>query len=224
MTVRRGSPAARDGRVKRWVGAILLMGVVAGALGVPNAGWWLIAEDPFSHADVAVVLSGEPLTRSLAARDLYQQGRVDRILVIPDPPRSLLIEAELVKLGLSDRNPTPGSERILLASGVPRARITFLPEPADGTIVEATHVRRFLKEHPSKSLVIVTARASSRRARFIFRRILTREGIQVWSFPTRYEAFEPARWWAQPRNALRVVTEYQKFLVNALTLTVGSQP
>ncbi|MBI2495606.1 MAG: YdcF family protein [Candidatus Omnitrophica bacterium] len=209
---------APHGRVRLWVVATLLAGVLAGAWAFPRAGSFLVVEDRFSHADIALVLSGDAVHRSLAARDLYRQGRVDRILVIPEPPDPA--RDELVRLGLLD----PAfvwSERILMASGVPRSKITFLPEPADGTIQEAMRVRAFLKDEPLASLVLITSKFASRRARFIFRRVLHRQVGTVFCSPSPYDAFNPVRWWAHPRQALSVVMEYQKLIANALILVLG---
>ena len=210
-------------------GSIILLLLILGAGGFffPRAGRFLIVEDLVSQADLALIPSGDPIGRSLGARDLYRRTRIGRILVIPEftnPPNP-----ELVKLGLV----TPGpplpqwSERILIASGVPREKILFLPEPVDGTINEAIHVRRYLKEKgfvdgkTPVRLVLVTSRHSSRRARFIFQWILHDERVKVLSSPTHYDLYEPDRWWEKPRQALSVVMEYQKFLLNGLMLFLG---
>ena len=193
---------------------LLLVGVTA----FPAAGRFLIAEDDFAHADTALVLSGGPTPRALAARDLYRAGRVDRVLIIPDPPGPA--DEELVKLGLKDPNATQISERILMASGVPKSQIAFLPHPVDGTIREAQAVREYLHGRVPESLVVITSKPASRRARFIFRRMLGNRSVRILSYPGRYDAFQADRWWTQPRNALLVVMEYQKFLANAMTLLV----
>jgi uncharacterized SAM-binding protein YcdF (DUF218 family) len=204
------------GNVWWWFLAVLLPLLIAGGLFFPYAGSFLVVEDRFDHADLALVLSGETTVRTLAARDLYNQGRVDQILVIPDPPSP--IEGELVRLDLIDPSLPPWPERILIASGVPASQIGFLPEPADGTIQEAQKVRKFLKGRLPASLVVVTSKYASRRARFIFRIVLKDTKVTVLSYPSPYDPFEAKRWWVQPRNALRVAMEYQKFLSNAATL------
>lgn len=209
---------ARRG-VRVWVLLALGVSLLAGGWWFPRAGAFLVVEDPFSHADIALILSGDPVRRSLAARDLYRQGRVGEILVIPDPPDTA--REELVALRLVDPNLPSWPERILAASGVPRSDITLLPEPVDGTIREAQRVRAFLKDHPPTSIVIITSKFASRRARFIFRHVLKGTVNEVWCFPSPYDTFRPDRWWTQPRNALFVVMEYQKFLANALTLALG---
>lgn len=199
------------------VGLVIVVGVVAGALLFPRAGQFIVAEDHFTYAEAALILSGDPIRRALAARDLYRQGRIGQILVIPDPSGSA--EEELMKLGLVP--PSSLAERILVKSGVPRSKITFLPEPADGTIVEAQRVRRFLEDRYPQRLAVITSKFASRRACFIFRRVLS--NVEILCSPTPYDPFSSDRWWATPRNALTVLMEYQKFLANAVTLTLGFQ-
>jgi len=206
-----------------------LVAVAAGAWGFRGAGRFLVVSDPLDEADVALVLSGLPTSRALAARDLYRAGRVREILVIPEPPTSVQGETvrpdaldELVRLGLVARDRPHWAQQVLAASGVPRASITVMPEAINGTIAEAEGVRAFLAGRLPQRLVLVTSRSASRRARLIFRRVFRKDGVQILSAPTPYDSFEPDRWWSTPRNALTVVTEYQKLLVNVLTLLLRS--
>ncbi len=197
---------------------VLLVVAALAVVAVPRAGRFLLAEEPVPHADVAVVLSGGAVIRALAAADLYRQHRIDRILVIPDPPEPG--RDRLVQLGLVDPKQPPWPQRILTASGVPADRIASLPYPIDGTINEARAVREFFGDHPPKTLVIVTSEFASRRARWIFRRVFRDQPVTVLSEPSHYDMFQTDRWWAQPRNALMVLTEYEKFASNALTLAL----
>lgn len=204
-------------RIALGVGAALLASVLAGVLLFPRAGQFIVAQDSMAPAETALIPSGDPVRRALAARDLYRQGWVRQILLIPEPPDP--IKNELVALGLVDPRLPPISVRILVASGVPRERIAFLPEPVDGTIREAQAVRRFLDGRLPPRLVVITSKFASRRACFIFRRVL--HPVEIVCAPTPYDRFNPARWWVHPRDALTVVMEYQKFLANAVTLALG---
>ncbi len=199
----------------RWT--ILFLTIIGGgSLFFAEAGNLLVVEDRFPHAEMALILSGEAASRALAARDLYRAGKIDQILIIPDPPSP--VNGELVKLGLVDPALPSLSERILTASGIPRAKIVFLPHPVDGTIEEALQVRRYFKGRSPHRLVVVTSRFASRRARFIFRQVLKDHNVEVLVVPTPYDSFKPDRWWLHPRNALHVVMEYLKFIPNGWTL------
>ncbi len=181
-------------------------------------GRFLVASDAFAEADVAIVLSGGPTLRVLAARDLYRAGRVHRIVIIPEPPDDPAIDRELIKLGLRDPSAPPQAERILLASGIPRTAFEFLSEPIDGTVNEARRVKRFLETRPAQRIAVVTSKFASRRACLIFRRVLA--GREVYCAPSPYDSFDPRGSWRQPRNALAVVMEYQKLAANLATLAV----
>ena len=213
---------AQHGRIN-----VFVLLVIAAVVCVPQAGKFLVVEDAFDHADVALVLSGRPISRTLAARDLYKAGKVDEIWVIPEPPNSIegavtpAVVEELTRMKLYDPATPQWGERILAASGIPRSKFTLLPEHADGTIVEAQRVQTFLVTRSASSIVLITSKSASRRARYIFRHVLKGDAVRILSSPTPYDLFQAERWWEQPRNALTVVTEYQKFLVNMLTLTLG---
>ena len=189
-----------------------------------------MAEDPFTDADIALVLSGLPTSRAFAASDLYLQGRVDEVWVIPEPPNKVegevvndQLKEELIKRGLLDPTLPQWAERILMATGVPKSKIVVLPDSANGTIKEAPEVRAMLKLRLPTRLVLVTSKSASRRARYVFRHFFKNSNVQVLSYPTPYDPFEPHRWWSQPRNALTVVMEYEKFLANIVTLAWGRQ-
>ena len=230
MRTRRIAWAGRGREAGRGVVGLVVGLVVIGAAaaGFAQAGRFLVVVDPFDRAELALVLSGLPTSRAFAARDLYAQGRVREILIIPEPPTAVEgevvggpIAEELAALGLFDPGRPAWAQRVLLAAGVPASKITVLPRHADGTIVEARRVRAFLDRRLPASLVLITSRSASRRARMIFRHIFKDAPVRILSSPTPYDAFEPDAWWSRPRNALAVVTEYQKLVVNALTLAVG---
>lgn len=214
---------------RRVVLVLLVALLLAIGLLVPHAGSWLVVQDPVSHAEAAVVLSGLPTSRAFAARDLYRQGIVERIWVIPEPVQKIEGEMitdeifeELVRLRLVNPSADQWVRRLLTASGVPLEKIVLLPDPAHGTIQEARQLRQAFNGRPPKRLVLITSKSASRRARYIFRRVFQDDGVEILSSPTPYDPFEAGRWWAVPRNALTVLTEYEKLLINVLTLAVGA--
>ncbi len=185
----------------------------------PRLGLWIVEQDTFDHADLAVVLSGNPVQRSLAARDLYLQRKIDRVLIIPEP-RDQTIEKEMIKLGLKDphKKTVPTSEAILVKSGVPKTAIAFFPQPVDGTILEAPAIHNFLEGHMPKKMVVITSRFASRRACTIFRQVFKNDPVDIFCSPTSYDSFNPKKWSEKPRDALYVLMEYQKLVVNFFTL------
>lgn len=180
-------------------------------------GRFLLVQDRFKHAEVALVLSGDPVGRALTARDLYQAGKVDQIWIIPEPSHPT--DQPLIQLGLKDPESPPISVLILKASGVPDSSIVLFSAPKNGTTLEARFIRGLLQGRPVRQLVLITSPVASRRALFIFRRVLRHQKVELISNPAMtYDPFESVRWWASPRNAWYVVAEYEKLLINALTL------
>jgi uncharacterized SAM-binding protein YcdF (DUF218 family) len=203
---------------KLLVACVVIAAILAVAVGALRyAGEFLVRRDAFGDADVAVVLSGEPGTRTLAARDLYRERRVRRIVVIPEAQRNDATRRELEALGITPPPPLP--PRILLASGIPPAAFDVLPEPIDGTIEEARRIKRHLEGTVAPRIAVITSKFASRRACLIFRRVL--RDREIFCLPTPYDPFEPREWWRQPRDALNVVVEYQKLAANALMLLVS---
>lgn len=181
------------------------------------AGEFLVRRDALTRADVAIVLSGEPSTRTLAARDLYRERRIRRIVIIPEAQRDAAVQRELDALRIA----TPPSlvPRILLASGVPSSAFVVLPDAAEGTIEEARRVEAYLRDERSRRIVVITSKFASRRACFIFSRVL--KGREILCWPTPYDSFEPRTWWRHPRDAMQITMEYQKLVANALMLIVA---
>ena len=221
--------ARRRRTFRRIVFVLVAALLLALGLFIPHAGSWLVVQDVVSHAEAAVVLSGLPTSRAFAARDLYRRGIVDAIWVIPEPVAKIEGEmvgdeifAELIRLRLVDPSAEQWARRLLVAMGVPSDKIVVLPAPAHGTINEARQVRQVFHGRLPERLVLITSKSASRRARYIFRRVFQRDDVEILSYPTPYDPFEARRWWTAPRNALTVVTEYEKLLINVLTLAVGS--
>ena len=213
---------------RRLIVVVIAALLLAIGLFIPHAGSWLVVQDPLTHAEVTVVLSGLPTSRAFAARDLYDRGIVEEIWVIPEPATKIEGEMvkdevfeELVRLNLVNPSADQWARRILVAMGVPQDKIIVLPKPVQGTINEAHWVREAFNGRLPKRLVIITSKSASRRARHIFRRVFQHDDVDILSYPTPYDPFEAGRWWATPRNALTVVTEYEKLLINVLTLAVG---
>ncbi len=87
---------------------------------------------------------------------------------------------------------------------------------------EAVKVRAYCagRKNPPATLVIVTSKSATRRARFIFRQTFRKENVRIFACPSSYDPFTPERWWATPKNALRVAEEYQKFLGNLVLVPI----
>lgn len=171
------------------------------------------------NADIAVVLSGGSIPRVLAARDLYKNGSVKKILLIPEPSGTSSADKELHKLGISRMKANEITQRILEASQVPPSDVLTLPHSINGTINEAKAVDEFLEDFPKiKQVAIVTTKLNSQRQCYIFRQVLADTEILCHASP--YDNLNIDNWWTHPRQALGIFIEYLKLISNFLTLLV----
>lgn len=203
--------------------ALALVGLVLAwpALVLPPVARFLVTADPLTRADVVVVLAGDWLAdRVFAARDLYLDGRARHVLLGHDirPPGADAVE----RLGIPVVLGHEVRRRILLATGVPESAIELLP-PTTNTLTEARAVARLARERGWTSVLVVTSKFHTRRACWTFRRVV-RDALRVYCHPTRYDPFDPERWWREDKLALIVVSEYLKLAANFLSYGLRPPP
>ncbi len=71
--------------MRRWLipGGILIVIVIVTATVFFTVGSWLVVQDPLSHADVIVVLSGRLPERAVEAARVYHAGYAEQIWISP---------------------------------------------------------------------------------------------------------------------------------------------
>lgn len=182
--------------------------IVAAAGAAAVAGPMLVVADPLpAHADAIVILAGSVPDRVLEAADLYRAGIAPLVVVTREPVRHG--DAPLRARGVH----LPEGDDLTLAAlpqlGVPAEHTRLLRRRAISTRTEVRTIARWACAHRMKSLVVVTSRAHTRRARLILRQTLG-PGITVAVRPTPYDTFSPTRWWRIRRDQKTVLSEYEK--------------
>jgi hypothetical protein len=120
---------------------------------------YLVADDELAAADAIVILVGSSLIRVTEASDLFSNGYADQIILVQD---------------YGEHNEAEEAWLYAQKLGVPADRITVLPGPAKSTWDEAKAVRDYLAERPEiRTLILVTSREHTRRARIAFQRMLS---------------------------------------------------
>ncbi|MGB7437613.1 MAG: YdcF family protein [Candidatus Acidiferrum sp.] len=153
---------------------------------------WVV-DDPAPHTDAIVVLSDDNFyaDRATHAAKLYRQG-VAPIVVASG--RRLRPNAGISEL----------MEHDLVERGVPKDKILKFAHDADSTREEADTIGKLATANRWKSLVIVTSNYHTRRARYIFSRVLP-AGITVSVSSARDGDFDPERWW-EKRKSIKLFT------------------
>ena len=186
-------------------GVVLGASVTAGALG---AGRILVASDPLpEHADAIVMLAGSISDRVLEAADLYRAGVAPRVVVTRErvPRGDWALRARGVRLPESAEQTVAA----LQALGVPPSAITVIPRRTISTDSEAHTIARWVCAR-ARSVVVVTSRYHSSRARMILRQAIAPE-IDLAIQPSRHDPFQAGRWWRDRRDAKAVLSELEKF-------------
>lgn len=194
-------------RWRGWAAAtivVLALAVVAGRA----AGPFLVVADPVpARADAIVVLAGSVPDRALEAARLWQRGVAPRIVTTRTrlPPGEPALRAHGVRL-------PEEHERLATALAgldVPPDVLTVLRTRADSTVSEARVVARWACRHGTRSLVVVTSPAHTRRARLILRRLLPPDTALA-IVPASDDPFPAATWWRDRRAAKYVLREWEK--------------
>jgi uncharacterized SAM-binding protein YcdF (DUF218 family) len=163
---------------------------------------WIV-DEPAAHADAIVVLSDDNFygDRATHAAELFRQGVAP---VIVASGRKLRPDAGMGELIAHD----------LVERGIPQEKVMIYNQETDSTLEEAEAVGRLAVVRHWKSLVIVTSNYHTRRARYIYEKVLP-AGISVSVASARDGEFDPQRWW-EKRRSLKAFTRELAGMVVAM--------
>ena len=169
----------------------------------------LVVDDPSATADVAIVLTTgvDYLPRLLQAAQLYRDKRVKKILI--NGNRKTDVIRQLEKQGFIPACKwSENSLRILEMHGVPRQQVWAVSaENVFDTVSEAQTIKPFLINNGVSSVIITTSKFHSRRARYVWRKVMgTEEGI--YTSAATDDPFDLDRWWQHGRQVKQVMGEY----------------
>jgi uncharacterized SAM-binding protein YcdF (DUF218 family) len=153
-----------------------------------SMGSWLDVGRSPSHCDYVMILGGGPDTRPYAASAMMKAGYAS----------NALIPTVLATADVDDGFALDSHEiyrRVLVSRGVAATHIEVLDIDATSTLDEARALRRFLMSMPDVRVSIVTDDFHTRRARWIFHRILgpRREQVQFVAAPA--DGLAADNWW-----------------------------
>jgi vancomycin permeability regulator SanA len=124
--------------------------------------------------------------RATRAAELFRQGVAPEVVASGRRLRPSAGVSELIEHDLVER-------------GVPKEKIMRFTHDADNTTEEAGAVAKLARDHHWKTLVLVTSNYHTRRARYIFARVLP-AGITASVASARDGDFDPERWWEKRKS------------------------
>ena len=179
-------------------------------------GTFLVHVDPLTKADAVYVLGGARVNRALEALDLYREGYVSRIVMSNAARESgeLLLDRQGVHV------PTDGElmrDTLVGRLGVPADAVILIPDNVDNTAAEATLIRPVLERAGWHRLMVITDCATTRRARFAFRRAFG-SAVAIAVRCSRYDPYDASHWWASRRDVRTTMMEFPKLVAYWLGL------
>lgn len=203
--------------------------VLAGALGAAVVLWMtretvlvgvarvLVAEDALQPVDVVVLSGAIPRAAAFEGSELYRAGHVRRALIVtwrPDP-----LTARVKALGIPQPSPNELIGEILERDGVPPAAIGVVPGDADGTESEIALVAGFVDQNRPASLMYVTARTHTARAKWLLARVVPKQ-VHLVVRASRFDRFSADGWWEDRDQARDLMAEYLRWC-NSVFLSDG---
>ncbi len=164
--------------------------------------WLDVGEAPVC-ADHVFVLPGDETYRPITAAAVFKAGLAENVL-IPETDAN----AD-VRDGLKPQT-ADVLRRILLHRGIPRDKVLCLTGASRTTFEDATALSAYLETRPDDRVIVVTNAYHTRRARFIFRRVMgdTADRLQFVAAPN--PGFAEKTWWQNRSSANAVLSENVK--------------
>jgi uncharacterized SAM-binding protein YcdF (DUF218 family) len=187
--------------------------ILGGLIFLPFAGRFLHQEDPLEPADLILVLAGARVERWLEAVELYREGWAPAIVVSPGPVDT--IERELQARGILYPREGELARTAIVASGVPEAAVTVLPNGVDNTAHEAVALVQRTRGTAVGRVIVVTSPYHTRRTRLAFRRAFSGTDVHVLIRGSRYSEADPPRWWRRRADVRFVLAELPKLAAYA---------
>ncbi|MFQ5801450.1 MAG: YdcF family protein [Candidatus Methylomirabilales bacterium] len=194
---------------KKRVGVFLILFLLVAAFllapfWLPLVGAFLVVNDTLERADAIVVLSGAVVWRIPKGVALHKEGYADKILVTGGYANDYFLH--LMGERMTEAEMTG---RLVERMGVPSSAVVVL-KGGRGTWEEAEYVRQYVRDEHIRKIILVTSHSHSRRARWVFRKVLHPEGVKVMVVEADNGRYTAANWWRTESGLVTVFTEYVK--------------
>ncbi len=148
--------------------------------------FWLSIPSPVSEPEktgVLVLLAGSYEERAPVVVSLYNRGYSGQLLLTDDGIKRQWSRKHQRNLYTTER-----AEEDLVKNGVPRNSIVKLPFGRSGTVYDALEVRKYIIKHDIRSICLVTSDYHTRRALWIFERVLRHQPASISIAPANSES------------------------------------
>ncbi len=174
-----------------------------------GVGRWLVVEDLLEKARAIAVLSGRMPLRAIEAAKLYRQGYAPEVWLTHSSEPGETLKG----MGISFAGEDYYTARVLVHEGVPPEAIHVLEPPVVNTADEIKVLAAALAAEKDRTVILVTSRPHTRRARLLWRKLAAGQGRAIVRASSD-DSFDPKHWWRTTNDALDVLREVLG-LVNA---------
>lgn len=196
--------------VLRAIGAAAAFVVALAVLAGPIARFLIVRAGP-ARADAVVVLSGSPVydERVRYGIALLREGRANTLVLTNDGLRGRWSRRRQANLTSVER-----AKDVVIDAGIDEQRLVILPTRVNSTYDEAVVVRAFAERTGISDVLVVTSPYHSRRALWVFRRVLGPAGVEVGvdSPLPGQQSPRPGEWWLSRGGWYSVALEYVKLV------------
>ncbi|HYW80514.1 MAG TPA: YdcF family protein, partial [Thermoguttaceae bacterium] len=172
---------------------------------LPRVARWLDVGQRPRPSDYVLVLGGEENTRPFVAAALVNTGLAKKALLTHTRPSRDVLRGDS----------PPGHEinrHILMHRGVAAGDILVLGHEIAHTHGEAEALATFLNTSPEARVTVVTSNYHTRRARWVFTRVLGERASRVSFVSAPAYDFGAENWWLTAKGVQTVVGEYLKLV------------
>ncbi len=196
----------RGGIIFRLLALVLLCGF-AGTIYLARrpllraaAGFWIV-QDRIEPADVIIVIGDDDFAadRAAEAAALFRTGWAPQVVASGRMLRPYTSLADLMARDLESR-------------GVPASAIVRFSHRANNTLEEAEGLRVLVAQKGWRRILLVTSNYHTRRARYIFRKVLP-SGTSFEVAGASDSEFQPATWWESRQGRKTFFLETVGYLV-----------
>jgi uncharacterized SAM-binding protein YcdF (DUF218 family) len=202
----------RSSGFKKYVFLLCILIVIVSLLShrfiLRSMGEFLVFAEPPQKVDLIVTLTGEDIPRLLGTVEMYKAGYAGRIFRAREPlPDGY---EKLIASGGRYIEPRENFRKMLHSLGIGLPAFLTDDRQVESTYHEAKVVRDFLRKNDFKSIMLITSKYHSRRAYLTYKLMLKDDGVKIVSCPTKYDEFDPERWWKVRSQAKKALYEYER--------------
>lgn len=191
---------------------VLLVVAVAGWLArtpiLTAVGSALTVDDALAPVDVMVASLATARADTLEVARLHREGIAPRVVLCRW--RKEPLDDEIRRLEVPWLPPHELAAAVLRKSGVPTEAIEILDATVDGLNTEISAIAAYAQRTRPASMLYVTARSHTRRARWLLRRLLPPETELRVRSPA-VDGFRPDGWWRSRDGSREVAMEYLRW-------------